>query len=942
MLKIELKHGLERGFIDRNISAEKDFTPQFIINNPSKGEKVISTLKSEMESCDEFMFSVAFVNYGGINALLDQFKYLRNHGIKGRILVSQYQNFTEPKALRKLSSFENIEVRIVTEDQMNMHSKCYIFRKSDHYDVIIGSSNLTNSALCTNGEWNIKFNSSDSGEVVTDIIREFDDVFRHATPITDSWIDEYSEIYDVEKQILRSLKERSVIDENFGKIVPNSMQLGALKELQRLRDIGERRALVISATGSGKTYLSAFDAKKFGGKYLYLVHRRPILSKSMNSFKKVFGRGYRIEEYDPESNNLDVDCLFCTVQTMSKPNVLNRIDPLEFDYILIDEVHHAGAETYQRIINHFKPKFMVGMTATPDRSDSYDIYGLFDHNIAYEIRLKQALDLNLICPFHYFGISDLKVDDDSTDVEYFNRLVDEDRVKHIIENIEYYGFCGDRVKGLVFCSTIKEAETLSSMFNRYGYRTVHVDGTMDKDYVNLCIERLESEESSHVLDYIFTADLFNEGVDIPSINQVVMLRPTKSPIVYIQQLGRGLRLHKEKQFVVILDFIGNYKKSFNIPLALSDDHSYNKSEIRRFVAVGDSIISGNSTISFDEISKSRIYNSIDSESFSDTKLLVEAYQTLKFKLGRIPKLKDFNEYGTIDALNILSKYKTYHKFLKTKEPDYKVVFTDDEVKVLEYLTKIIAPGKRRLELDALRIINSGCQNFDEELLLSHSDLTEIELDNIRAVFDGTFYRGKPSLLIDGKVDSKYNHMLDNPDFKDAIENILDLGQINYESYYTESYMDTNFVLNRMYTYDDVCRLMNWSSNVNAQNIGGYKYDPTTNTFSVFINYVKGDDVVESQRYDDHFVNKNTLIALSKSNESSDSKNMQRVRNHKENDMAIHLFIRKNKEDEGSKEFYYLGMMDFVSFEGNGKPVKILYKLHSEVRTDLYEYFNSGL
>ncbi len=408
-------NGLIHGFIDSSIDASSDYIPKFLTNNPERGEKIITSIKQEMTSCDRFMFSVAFITDDGINSLLSEFKYLIDHNIKGKILVSQYQNFTQPSALRKLLSFSNIELRIVTEDQMRMHSKCYIFQKSETYDIIIGSSNLTNNALCSNGEWNLRFNSKESGEVVASIIGEFNHIFEYSTPVTKFWIDQYSEIYKEKRAFISPSILLSEIDRKPHSVSPNRMQIEALQNLRKLRSKGEDRALVISATGSGKTYLSAFDAQSFGGRMLYIVHRNPILNKSMESFRKVFGNGSTIERYDPRRNNLDAACLFSTNITIADDDVLRKIPSDQFDYILIDEVHHIGASTYQKILKHFNPKFLMGMTATPERTDGYDIYKFFNYNIAYDIRLKEAMEYKLICPFHYFGIADLEIADKTYD-----------------------------------------------------------------------------------------------------------------------------------------------------------------------------------------------------------------------------------------------------------------------------------------------------------------------------------------------------------------------------------------------------------------------------------------------------------------------------------------------------------------------------------------------
>ena len=939
-----LKRGLEHGFIDKTITAGEEFTPQLITNNPLRNEKVITTLKHEMENCDEFMFSVAFVNSGGVSALDQEFLELDRRGIKGRIIASQYQNFTEPVALKKLTRHENIQVRIITEEVSKMHSKCYIFRHGDSYNIIIGSSNLTNGALCENMEWNLKFNSMQSGELVSEILSEFERMFEIATPVDDIWIGQYSMLYDDIHEFRRSMRDHNPrLPDTTGRISPNKMQVEALIGIQKIRDSGENRALVISATGSGKTYLSAFDVKRTEGRFLYIVHRNPILNKSKKSFERVLEGKKTVARYDPAKNNLDADCTFVTIQTISKPDVLAKIPQDWFDYILIDEVHHAGAETYQKVLNHFTPKFLLGMTATPDRTDGYDIYKLFNYQIAYEIRLKGAMENKLICPFHYFGISDISFDGESEEEKSaFLKTEFEQRLNHILFHAEYYGYCGNRVKGLVFCRDLNEAQDYSEGFNRRGYRTVKVDGKMDKDEVEAYIERLEEDdESKAVLDYIFTADLFNEGVDIPSVNQVIMLRPTESPIIFIQQLGRGLRHYPDKEYVVILDFIGNYEKNYNIPLALSDDRSYSKSETRRFVASGDSIIPGNSTISFDEVSRNKIYESIDNSDFTEAKIILDAYRNLKMRLGRIPRLTEFGKHDSIDALNILTKYRSYHAFLKTREKEYTEILSKTEESYLELITRICAAGKRQIEIEAVSLLVDGTEDMIGDLCSRGFDT---EQSNIIQVLDGTFYSNDISLIDDItagiQASEQFRKMLSDDSFRDHIIQIIDLGRENWSRNYSEPCKDSDLVLNMRYTYEDVCRYLNWSKNINAQNLGGYFYHKDTNTFPVFINYIKGDDVAESQRYEDRFENRNTLIALSKSNENRNSSRMKVIENSSKTGTKIHLFMRKNKNDKGSKEFYYLGPMSFVSFLDDNKPVTIEYKLMFEVRSDLYDYFNS--
>ena len=356
------------------------------------------------------------------------------------------------------------------------------------------------------------------------------------------------------------------------------------------------------------------------------------------------------------------------------------------------------------------------MTATPDKRDDNqqgkNIYEIFHYQIAYEIRLQQAMEEDLLCPFHYFGISEIISLDDKmlqatklTDAA-FNQLTSDERVRHIIEQSEYYGYSGNRVKGLIFCSRVKECEELSKKFNELGYRTVTLSGNDNEDKRQEAFERLamdeeDATEDRQPLDYIFSRDILNEGVDIVEVNQVIMLRPTQSPIVFIQQLGRGLRKAPGKEYVVILDFIGNYNNNFMIPVALSGDRSYNADVIRKYVISGNSTIPGASTVHFDEISKDKIFKSIDK--IKGMKALIkESYISLKNRLGRIPFLYDFYENQEIDPLVIIREYKTYYAFMQVMEKDkYTNNLSEQEKLTLEYLSKTVLSGVRPDELAIL-------------------------------------------------------------------------------------------------------------------------------------------------------------------------------------------------------------------------------------------------
>jgi hypothetical protein len=441
-----------------------------------------------------------------------------------------------------------------------------------------------------------------------------------------------------------------------------------------------------------------------------------------------------------------------------------------------------------------------------------------------------------------------------------------------------------------------------------------------------------------------------------------MLRPTQSPIVFVQQLGRGLRKYDDKEYVVVLDFIGNYKNNFMIPIALSGDRSYNKDNIRRYVLEGERIIPGASTIHFDEISKKRIFTAIDSANFSDIKLIKENYTNLKYKLGRIPALIDFDNYGEMDVCRIFDNNSlgSYYKFLVKYEKDYKVRLSEKEEKVIEFISKKLANGKRIHELEMLNRLltyRHGIMAILKKSLLDEYGITlpSVAAKNVVNVMTNEFPAGTGKKTYencvfieaeqgDYKISNSFAKMLDNPEFYSIVKELVEFGISRYKCNYSHCYKDTNFVLYQKYTYEDVCRLLYWENNEVPLNIGGYKYDKKTKTFPVFINYDKSEDISDTTKYEDHFVDNSTLIAISKSGRSIESEDVQNFLYAKDKGIDVELFVRKNKDDKISKEFYYLGKMtatgkaeEFVMANTDKKAVEIEWLLDTPIREDIYEY-----
>ncbi|NRD79780.1 DEAD/DEAH box helicase [Bacillus sp. BRMEA1] len=954
-----LEASLYKGFIDHKYNNKGNFKPRLLINHVKENETVLDSLLDELAKCKSFLFSVAFITESGLATLKTHLFDLKQKGINGRILTSTFLKFNQPKVFRELMKIENVEVRLT--DLKGFHSKGYIFEHENFYSLIVGSSNLTAHALKVNYEWNIKLSSHENGELILHFKNQFEELWKKSEILTEQWIEVYEKIYT---QVSQNKEIEEVIEfpneyrinsiETALKIKPNKMQQAALKEIQALRDAGHDKGLIISATGTGKTYLSAFDVRRFAPKrMLFIVHREQILQKAKSDFKKVIGG--LDEEFgilSGSNKQTNAKYLFATIQTISKDENLQQFECETFDYILIDEVHKAGAISYQKVINYFKPKFLMGMTATPERTDDFNIYELFNYNIAYEIRLQEALEEDMLCPFHYFGVTDIEYNGETIDdATILDKLVTSERVNHILNKIEYYGYSGNKVKGLMFCSRKEEAAKLSQAFNEKGLRTVELTGDHSQEERVFRVNQLENGD----LDYIITVDIFNEGIDIPCINQVVMLRQTQSSIIFIQQLGRGLRKHGSKDFVTIIDFIGNYKNNYLIPVAFSGDKSQNKDNIRRQTQ-DTSYIKGVSTVNFEEIAKRRIFKAINNSKLTDLKVLKDAYIELKNRIGRVPYLIDFVLNHSIDPVVIADKYSNYYQFLlKIKEEVPSI--SNYENQVVTMLSNEVLNGKRKHEIILLDLLLRHEEvEFDQFInyLKKHGCyIDELTLSSIQRFMDLSFftqsykkkYGDQPIVILDENKIFRFNNFIQqslqqNTYFKVIVNDVIMSAKEKSKKYKC----DQHLTLYRKYTRKDACRLLNWT-NDESSTIYGYK--TKHGTCPIFVTYHKKDEVESSVDYGDEFLSQDILKWYTRSNRTLESEEVKKIIEAKENQIDIYIFVKKD-DDEGS-DFYYLGKahsdkntVQQDSME-DGKPVVHMNMIMEDsVDSKLFEYIINGI
>lgn len=965
-----LKNSLYTGFIDKRIASEVIYQPELLINQKSPARKILSTLHQEFSLCDEFFISVAFVTTNGIATIINQLKDLEERGVKGYVLVSQYLNFTQPESLKRLLNFKNIELRILTSG--NAHAKGYIFRRDNHYNLIIGSSNLTAGALTTNKEWNIKVSALGESGLVDEVLRAFKADFSIATKVTNHYIEEYSKVYSEQLKVSQEIKEKS--SDVFELFKPNKMQEEALLNLSVLRKKNNNKALIISATGTGKTFLSAFDAKVFNPrKLLFVVHRLNIAKAALKTFKKVFGDSKSMGIYSGDLRELDCDFIFATVQTISKPNHLEQFTPNYFDYIIIDESHRAAAGSYLRIFEFFKPSFLLGMTATPERTDGDNIFEYFDHNVAYEIRLNRAMEADMLSTFHYYGVTDLiinnKIIDNKSD---FNLLVSNERVNRIIEQSEFYGTDSGVLRGLIFCSRKDEALELARILNLKGKKSIALTGDNSEEDRNCAIRLLESDDLTVKLDFIITVDIFNEGIDIPKINQIIMLRPTESAIIFIQQLGRGLRKTLGKEYLTVIDFIGNYTNNYMIPIALYGDNSYNKDRLRKLITEESLNIPGASTVNFDKITKDRIFKSIDTANMQKLADLRNDYNLLKYRLGRVPMMMDFLENNSRDPYTFIEYSKSYFNFVKKVDKTFKENLNSFGLKLLELFSKEINNYKRVEEsLILKKLIEEEVitiSSLKDEIMLKYG--YDLELDvlkscilnlnfrflrenkdgklvSVNELYDTNLVYIENDRVIMTELFKKY---LNIEVFKCFLIDSTNYSIFQFDKSYDPENWNNGFILYKKYSRKDVFRILKYPENPVAQNVGGYLVSTDNSSCPIFVNYHKEDHISESTKYEDEFINKNEFDWMSKSNRKLESNDVKSILG-KNGDIRLPLFVKKSN-DEGA-DFYYMGEMQpnlnevkstYINNDKGGKSpiVKIRFNVFPPVADTMYNYINENI
>ena len=878
--------------------------------------KFIDKLKKNIDTCDAFSFSVSFIKKPGLKLVAPNIEAALARGAVGKLITTTYQNFTDVDSLvyfhdLQLRYPDSFECRLDREcfrdssgNTVGFHSKGYLFDFSDHRELLIGSSNITVYALLKNIEWDVSVIDGQDEETCFLAMEEFNNLWSRTLPLTHEIINEYKthlmysiERWDMDYEIANA------------EIKPNYMQRKALKELNRIRVMGAGRALVVAAAGSGKTYLAAFDALNFSPKrLLYIVHEGSILMKSFDTFQRVFGSDRSYGVYNGEYKEFDADFVFSTNVTMSSS--LELFDKHAFDYIIVDECHHATASTYQKIIDYFEPEFLLGITATPERMDDEDVYGLFDQNVPYELRLREAIINKLVVPFKYYGIRDELIEygtEATKGHKFVEQFSDEKHCEFISKMIEEHRVPGQKLKALAFCRDISHAIRMADAMEDY-YHTRYLTGKNSTGERVRAYKDLQDDNAD--LEILFTVDILNEGVDIPGVNMVLFLRPTESQTIFIQQLGRGLRTYEGKEYVTVLDFIGNdYRRSVQIAFALgslSENFVVEKDLVAELVkndyrSLG--LEQYGVEIHIDELSKKEIETFINQVNFNTKRYLKQDYENFKkyISSSRYPEHVDYlnNDYAP-DLIKFMqskigsTKNFSYFGFLKAINEDDLPAFNKSQEEFIKYVSDMLPIVRPYEYLIIQRLINgAGTVMLDDlanYLKMQYASFSQDSMDHALK-----YMLNKPYFAVNDRELILDATLLDI-EFEEYMRDLLSYGLGKYDIDYGDRPEGEVFKLWSSYRKTQVSQLL--LRDPGAIMLGTYIID---GVIYAYVTVLKDDKIKASLDYDDGYIDHDTFQWESVANVSAAE--LEKLKSSHE----MHIFVRKVENEDGiTLPFTYIG------------------------------------